>query len=67
MKLRAAVLQTRVFTEKEKNIEQLEKILATGRISSESDRPSDGHASQGLGCAGEGNKLSDGKLFWQTT
>lgn len=63
MKLRAAVLQTRVFTEKEKNIEQLEKILATGRIPSESDHPSDGHASQGLGCAGEGNKLSDGKAF----
>ena len=31
MKLRAAILQTKVFAEKEKNIRQLEKILASGK------------------------------------
>ena len=32
MKMKAAVLQTKVFAEKEKNIRQLEEILASGII-----------------------------------
>ena len=32
MKMKAAVLQTKVFAEKEKNIRQLEEILASGKI-----------------------------------
>ena len=31
MKLKAAILQTKVYTEKEKNILQLERILAAGQ------------------------------------